>query len=120
MIFSPKFSIGAAVIQKNSGLKGKVVGIEGAIFIDGSNTTSRFYCMLELENGDIKKAREDFLKDVPEVSPDKKSELDAFLADSLMLSWNSDQERVNNTIKELLNPDSSGGDKFEHDDSALS
>lgn len=107
MIYLPKFSVGSQV-NLESGETGEIIGIEGTIKVGKSKiVVHRTFYLVDIGDA-VKKASEDQVYDIKEIEPDLNVEMNKFLADSLLLTKHSmPNERIDNTIKELL--DEAGG-----------
>lgn len=102
MIYLPVFSIGSKV-ETDSGEVGVIVGIDGGVKVDkDENVIAKTHYFVKMDDDSIKKIHETRLKDVKKIKTEVEKAMDEFLADTLLLSRPLDPERVDCTVKELL------------------
>lgn len=104
MLYLPKYSIGS-IVDLNDGESGKIVNIEANLKTGKTTGIYKTYYFVEIGD-EVKRVLEKNIKDNPEIEPKIVDDMDKFLADSLLLTrHNTPNERIDNTIKELLNLD---------------
>jgi hypothetical protein len=107
MIYLPKYSVGSKV-DIIDGESGKIVSIEAILKTGSLKYHYKTIYFVETKDG-TKKVGENQIKDSEEIAPEVVTKLNMFLADSLLLTRHSNpNERIDNTIKELLNFKSGG------------
>jgi len=114
MIISPIYSVGTKVQVDEVDDTGVIIGLEGDFKAGKSGRIlSRVFYFVEFSNGAVLKLSEPKVSDIKEVTPEVTNQLDTFLADSLLLSRESDPERIDATVKELLKSQPTEGDTDE-------
>ena len=103
--YSPLYRIGTMVVTNDSNQKtGKVVKVALEVLIDEKTESVKTTYLVEMEDGNRRKYDEKHLKQY-----DSKT-MDEFLADSLLLSRDSNPKVVDQTIKELLKVEGESND----------
>jgi hypothetical protein len=113
LLYLPKFSVGSEVIVDEAGTRGIITSIEAVQKIGKSKKSSyKVTYLVEIDGLGTKKLFEQQIKDVPEIQPKIVTELEKFLADSLLLAKYEfpNNKRIDKTINELLNIDTTGGE----------
>jgi hypothetical protein len=113
LLYLPKFSVGSEVIIDEAGTRGVITDIEAVQKVSKSKRSSyKVTYLVEIEGVGTKKFLEKQIKDVPEIQPKIVADLDKFLADSLLLTKFEfpNNKRIDNTINELLDIDTTGGE----------
>lgn len=119
MLHCPKYSVGSTVVFEKEGteLKGIVIDLEAVLKISRYNESYKVVYLVEVEDVGVRRVMEDNIKDSKELQ--HVSEMDKFLADSLLLTRHKfPNEMIDNTIKELLKFDAAGG-KVDGDEDLL-
>jgi hypothetical protein len=113
LLYLPKFSVGSEVIVDEIGTRGIITDIEAVQKVSKSKKSSyKVTYLVEIEGVGTKKFLEKKIKDVPEIQPKIVTDLEKFLADSLLLAKYEfpNNKRIDKTINELLNIDTTGGE----------
>lgn len=111
-ILYPIYSVGSIVQLLETGEKGEIIAVEGSLReTESRRKTKKLMYLVRLSDGAAKKVSENEIKDVKEIKSGTDSEMDRFLADSLLLSKHKfpDNKKIDQTIIELLNIEKTGG-----------
>lgn len=106
MLYCPKYSVGSVVTVNGYSEEGKIVDFEAVLRPRKQVDAEEPYIykvtyFIEISGYGVKKIPENQVADVKRIAPEVTSDLDRFLADTLLLAYDK-SERVGNTIRELL------------------
>ncbi|QJT70432.1 hypothetical protein [Microcystis phage MaeS] len=109
MLHCPKYSVGSLVHAEGFGTAtGKIIGLEANLKVGRTGKyTYKVIYFVEFYGSEVRKVHESQILDVPQLTL-QEQEMNKFLADSLLLSRNINQEKVDRTIRELLGGNNDG------------